>query len=71
VKYLIWTGIALLIVLHQDHWLWDDDTLVFGFLPIGLLWHMGISLGATLLWYLATLYAWPTNLKMDAQGDDQ
>jgi hypothetical protein len=32
---------------------------VFGFMPITLLYHMGISIGATITWFLATRYAWP------------
>ena len=55
----IWIAVVVLVVLHQDNWFWDDDTLVFGFLPIGLAWHVGISVAAAFLWYLATVFAWP------------
>lgn len=58
-KYLVWGLVVLLIILHQDVWFWDDDRLVFGFLPITLLYHACISLGAGFTWYLATLFAWP------------
>lgn len=51
--------VLLLLVLHQDNWYWEDDTLLFGFMPIGLFWHVCISLGATLTWALATKIAWP------------
>lgn len=57
--YVVWTAVVLLIILHQDNWLWDSSTLVFGFLPITLLYHICISLGATITWLLATRYAWP------------
>ncbi len=70
-KNLIWAGVILLIILHQDNWLWDDDKLVFGFLPIGLLWHIGISIGASVLWFLATMFAWPAELEYHAEVDDQ
>ena len=46
-------------MLHQDFWLWDDATLVFGFMPIGLAYHTAYCIVAAGLWYLATKYAWP------------
>jgi len=51
--------VVLLLVLHQDTWFWDDGRLVLGILPIGLFWHVLISIGATLTWALATKVAWP------------
>lgn len=51
--------VLLLLILHQDNWFWTDDTLVFGFLPIGLFWHACISIGAAATWFLATKIAWP------------
>lgn len=51
--------ILLLLVLHQDTWFWRDGTLVFGFMPIGMFWHVCLSIGATLTWALATKIAWP------------
>lgn len=51
--------VVLLLVLHQDNWFWDDGRLVLGILPIGLFWHVLISIGATLTWALATKVAWP------------
>ncbi len=58
---VVWGLVLLLIVLHQDLWFWTDERLVFGFLPIGLAWHMGISLGASLTWLLATWFCWPAD----------
>ena len=58
-KYVVWGLVVLLVILHQDVWLWDNDTLVGGFMPITLLYHAGISLGAGMIWFLATKYAWP------------
>jgi hypothetical protein len=57
---LIITGLVLLLlILHQDNWFWTDSTLVFGFMPIGLAWHAGLSIAATATWLLATKIAWP------------
>ena len=35
-----------LLILHHDWWFWTDGRLVFGFLPIGLAYHMLISIAA-------------------------
>ena len=58
-KFLIWLLVAALIVLHQDFWNWTSETLVFGFMPIGLFYHACISTAAGVVWYLACQYAWP------------
>ena len=74
-KYVVWGLILLLVVLHQDVWFWDDATLVFGFMPITLLYHAMISLAAGCTWWLATKYAWPADLEAaeapasEAKGD--
>ena len=45
--------LILLIILHQDFWWWDDaDPLIFGFIPIGLAWHVGISIAAGVVWFM-------------------
>lgn len=62
----IWVIVALLVILHQDNWLWNNDTLVFGFIPIGLFYHACLSLGAATTWFLATKFAWPDELEVDA-----
>ncbi len=57
--FLVWGLVILLVILHQDNWFWDNNTLILGFMPIGLLYHAGISVCAAITWYLATLFAWP------------
>lgn len=61
-KYVICGLILLLLIIHQDFWLWDDSRLIFGIIPIGLFYHACISVAASLTWLLATIYAWPENL---------
>lgn len=61
-RTVVWGLVLLLIVLHQDVWFWNDTRLVFGVVPITLLWHIGISLGAAFTWSLATVYCWPHEL---------
>lgn len=65
-KNLIWLLVVLLLVLHHDFWLWNNAYLVGGFLPIGMAYHIGISMAASVLWYLATIYAWPDDVAVEA-----
>ena len=55
----LWIFVLVLIILHQDNWFWTDDRLVLGFMPIGLLYHAGISIAAAVMWWWATIYCWP------------
>ena len=66
-KIAIWVLIILLIVLHHDFWFWNDSTLLGGFLPVGVAYHIGVSLAASLLWYLATIYAWPKDVIVESE----
>ncbi|NIP84493.1 MAG: DUF3311 domain-containing protein [Planctomycetales bacterium] len=54
---------VVLAILHQDFWFWDSDTLVGGFLPIGLAYHALYSVVAAGLWALAIGIAWPHHLE--------
>lgn len=56
---LVWGLVLLLLIVHQDFWWWTDDTLVFGFMPIGLFFHACISIAASVTWLLATKHCWP------------
>lgn len=68
-KTVVWGLVLLLVVIHQDVWFWNDDRLVFGFLPITLAYHAGISLAAGFVWFLAIHFAWPSGLDDDMPGD--
>ena len=67
-KYLVGSLVVLLVVLQQDYWQWDDASLVCGFLPYSLAYHVGISLGAAVVWCLAVQFCWPRDL--DAAPDE-
>ena len=71
-KYIvIWTLVIALIVVHQDNWLWENDKLVFGFMPIGLLSHAGISMGAAIVWLLAIRLVWPHELEVEPEPQEK
>jgi len=70
-RTLLWLGFVALFLLHQDVWFWHDPTLVFGFLPVGLAYHAGFSVAASLLWLAMVKLAWPSELEAwaDVQAD--
>lgn len=73
---LVTIGIVVLALLHQDFWFWENRTLLFGFMPVGLAYHAGFSLAAATLWALTVKFAWPAHieewadeLENDGRGD--
>jgi len=69
VKFLVIGLFLLLLVLHQDFWFWDSEALVFGFMPIGLAYHVAFSFSAALLWGVAIAFAWPTKFEAWVEQD--
>jgi hypothetical protein len=69
-KTAVYLGFAALLILHHDFWLWDDPTLVFGSLPVGLAYHMAYTLATAALWLLALKYAWPHAIVRFAESTD-
>ena len=75
---LAWAFVALLAILHFDFWLWDSTSVVFGFLPTGLAYQAGISIGAAVAWALVVRLDWPTGVEewadapetQGSQGED-
>ncbi len=68
-RIAVYIAAVLLAILHQDFWLWDNDTLVFDFLPVGLAYHIGYSIAAAAVWAAAIKYAWPSHVEDFAEGD--
>ncbi len=54
-----WFILIALVLLHHDFWFWDDSTLVMGWLPIGMLYHILLTLAATAFWFFAVKKLWP------------
>ncbi len=67
-RKLVWFLVIVLAVVHYDFWYWKDDSLVMGFLPIGLFFHALFSLSAAAVWSMAVKYCWPTHLEEWADG---
>lgn len=54
---------VLLGFLHQDYWLWGNQSLIAGFLPIGLAYHVVFNLLSSALWAFAVFKCWPEELE--------
>lgn len=62
----------LMLVLHQDCWLWENDAAVMGFIPVGLFYHACYSVAVALLAALAIRFAWPVKLEeWAAEGEPE
>jgi hypothetical protein len=60
--------VAALYVLHQDVWFWSAARpLVFGFLPIGLFYHVAFTVACSMLLWLLVRYQWPSHLEKAAE----
>ncbi len=60
--------LVTLYLLHQDFWNWKSfEPLVFGFLPIGLAYHVGYSIVASVAMVVLVRFAWPRHLDEDEQ----
>lgn len=59
-RWLLILLVLAVYLLHQDIWLWRGiRPLVFGFLPVGLAYHIGyMFLVSGLMWILVRC-AWP------------
>jgi Protein of unknown function (DUF3311) len=70
---VFWLTLLVLAVyvLHQDSWNWKkSEPLVFGFLPIGLAYHAGYSVLASVTMAILVKFAWPSHLEtMDESAD--
>jgi hypothetical protein len=69
-KTIVYILAIALLILHQDAWLWADRRIVFGFLPIGLGYHVAFSFLSAAVWALAVKFAWPSDWEQWAASDD-
>ena len=68
-KRLLYAALAVLFLLHQDFWLWNDGRMVLG-LPVGLTYHVLYCLAAAAMMALLVKFAWPTHLATDDDDGD-
>ncbi len=65
----LYLGLAVLVLLHNDLWLWRDASLVLG-LPAGLAYHVLYCLVAAAVLAVLVRFAWPSHLA-DEEGAGQ
>ena len=70
-KLLLILLVATVYVLHQDFWNWQRiEPLVFGFLPVGLAYHVAYSILAACMMAVLVRFAWPKHLeKVEPHAD--
>ena len=64
----LWVVIVGLLILHQDVWFWDSQTVVVG-LPIGMAYHVVFSIVVALAFSLVLKYAWPAEVEASGEKD--
>ncbi len=63
-RSLLVIAIISLYLLHQDFWFWRAAApVVFGFLPVGLFYHVCYTLVISALMLALVKYAWPAHLE--------
>ena len=61
---------VVIIFVHQDWWNWNDvNPRVFGFLPIGLAYHLGYAIVCAALMFCFVHFLWPRDLEDSEQQD--
>ena len=67
-RWALAVALVVLYVLHNDLWFWNDARLVLG-LPVGLVYHIGFAVAASVLMILLVTYAWPHHLEVDDETE--
>ncbi len=63
---LLALAVGAFYLLHQDFWFRAQARpLVFGFLPVGLFYHVCYTIAASLLMWALVRHAWPAHLEVD------
>lgn len=56
--------VTAVYALHQDFWNWHkSEPLIFGFVPVGLAYHAGYSILASITMAVLVTFAWPRHLE--------
>ena len=70
-KALLILATLAVYVLHQDIWFWRQARpLLFGFVPVGLAYHVLYTLAVSFAMWLLVRYAWPGHLEPDGGAAD-
>ena len=67
---LLTLAVITLLVLRHDYWNWHEVKPI-GFLPIGLWWHILVTLFSSVVMWLLVTFAWPAHLEEEAYEAEQ
>jgi hypothetical protein len=71
-RSLLVIAIIALYLLHQDFWFWRAAApIVFGFLPVGLFYHLCYTLAISALMWALVKCAWPSHLPPHPEDEDK
>src|SRR5437868_7415261 len=71
-RFLLCILVVVLYALHQDLWFWRTARpLLFGFLPIGIWYHLGFTIAVSLVMWLLIKQAWPAHLEEDFESEEK
>jgi hypothetical protein len=63
-RLLLGLTVITFYLLHQDFWFWTTiDPMFFGFIPVGLFYHLCYTLAVSILMWLLVKHAWPVHLE--------
>lgn len=63
---IAWLTLLVLVAMHHDFWFWNDSSLLGGWLPIGLAYHIALSIVAAGFWLFVVKTAWPAESQSPA-----
>ena len=67
-KWLFYSALFVLYLLHNDLWYWNDASLVFG-IPIGLFYHVAFCVAASLFFIVVVKKFWPAHLEVETKEE--
>lgn len=67
-RVVLTLSVIALIILHQDFWNWRTARpFIFGFLPIGLFYHVCFTVAVSLLMWTLVKLVWPYYLEEEVE----
>lgn len=59
-RFVLWL-VFVLVIAHHDFWFWNSPDRYLG-MPVGLVYHMGLSIITAAVWAFVCIVAWPAEL---------
>jgi hypothetical protein len=69
-RFFLCILVIILYVLHQDLWFWRTARpLLFGFLPVGIWYHVCFTVAVSLVMWLLIKQVWPAHLEEEFENE--